>query len=186
MTIDEIFQNLKAHMESGVSFHCELINAFNFLNLCGYSQMHRVHALEEKINLLNLDSYYIRFYHKFISPKVDESYKAPIPSSWYKYNQSAVDAKTRESAIRDFITAWINWEMQTKQLYQESYTQLISLGEIAAANFINAYINDVSEELQFAEQLLLYLNSINYDMSVIVPEQETLRAQYESSEHHLL
>lgn len=186
MTIEEIFSNLKAHMETGINFHCELFSAFNFLNLCGYSQMHRSHALEEKINLLNLDSYYIRFYHKFITPKTADAYASPIPSSWYKYAQSAVDTKTRETAIHDLISAWVDWETQTKQLYQTSYAELVSLNEIAAANFINTYINDVSAELQFAEQLLLSLNSINYDMSVIVPEQETLRAQYESVEHHLI
>ena len=45
---------------------------------------------------------------------------------------------------------WIEWEEDTKSLYQKMYNELLTLNEVAAASFLENYINDVSEELRQA------------------------------------
>ena len=56
--------------------------------------------------------------------------------------------------------------------------ELIALNEIDAALELDKYIRDVSKELHFAEKSLLNLESINYDMSLIIDWQNHLYNKY--------
>lgn len=63
-------------------------------------------------------------------------------------------------------------------LYQNLYKELLNLAELAAANFLENYINDVSEELRQAQQKLIELETINYDAIEIIKEQQHYLNKY--------
>lgn len=73
---------------------------------------------------------------------------------------------------------WIEWEEDTKSLYQKMYNELIALNEVAAASFLENYINDVSEELRQAQQKQIELETINYDAIEIIKEQQHYYNKY--------
>ena len=80
----------------------------------------------------------------------------------------AVDSATKRNSIKSMMEKWIEWEKTTKKLYQQKYQEF---GEIAAADKVKCYICDVDEELKHAEKKFIQLETVNYDLSVIVQEQ---------------
>lgn len=44
-----------------------------------------------------------------------------------------VDIATRQNALKTGISTWIDWEKETKSLYESMYKELCDIGEIAAA-----------------------------------------------------
>lgn len=177
MTIEEIFNQLFIHMNTGIAFHHELAKAYSFLGLNGYANCHIYHQQEETQGYIRLLSFYVSHYHKIIK---SESINPPaiIPESWYKYTTFDVDINTQKKAIKDLTEKWIAWEKETKKLYQFSHKKLEELDEIDAMYKIDKYIKDVSKELVQVEQLLIQLTSINYDMPTIIMQQKQLEKKY--------
>ena len=177
MTVEEIFTKIITHMHEGVCFHDELVKAYEFLGLWGHSMCQTYHYMEEQSGYRKLLHYYASHYFKLlqlediIKPKL-------IPDMWYKYTTQAVDTGTKKSAIKELMNKWIEWEHSTKILYQQMRNELAAINEIDAAIEIDAYIRDVSKELCQAEKELLNLEAINYDMTVIIPQQEVLYHKY--------
>lgn len=58
------------------------------------------------------------------------------------------------------------------------YQSLTQSGEDAAAAFILDFIKDVDYELAEAEQKLLELEAIDYDITNIIEEQERVKKKY--------
>lgn len=170
MTVEEIFSKLIAHMREGVMFHRDMADAYDFLGLKKLRKCHNYHMEEEMRGCRRLMHYYVKHYRKLI---VAESLtiKSVIPNNWYKYTSKDVDNATRKSALRELMEKWIDWEQETKALYQNMWRELTSIGEIAAANELSKYINNVSEELNAAQQELLEIEITNYDMVFVIDKQ---------------
>ena len=162
MNIEEIFNQLATHMKTGIEMHYKMMEAYDFLSLPGYKKCQEYHYLSELKEYLELCHYYIEHYQKLlnVSPITEMEI---FPQSWYKYSRQDVETNTKRSAIQDLMKKWIVWEKETKILYQNMYKELLNLAELAAASFLENYINDVSEELRQAQQKLIELETINYD-----------------------
>ena len=177
MTISEIFTTLASHMEKGIKMHKDFVKAYNFLCFKGYKKCHYYHFLEETENYYYLCHYYMDHYHKMLETNQTEEVKI-IPNSWYKYSQFDVDTGTKRNAIRDTMKQWVDWEKSTKELLQTLYKELVDLGEIAAAKEFEYYICDVDNELKSAEKELIKLETIGYDISLIIDMQDFLYNKY--------
>lgn len=170
MTVEEIFAALSFHMKKGLVIHDELASAYGFLHLCGYQAYHEDQYMVEAHEYRKLNNYFLSHYNKLIT-SVDFEHPEIIPQHWYKYTRQDVDMNTKREAIRTLMQEWINWEKETHILLQQSYQQLQENGEIAAAQFLTECIVDNSQELSHAEEILIDLESHNYDMSLILGEQ---------------
>lgn len=177
MTIEEIFNKLASHMIEGTMYHDEFSKAYDFLGLYGYAQCQTYHYIEEQEAYKCLSHYYSTHYFKLLQPEII-THPEIIPQTWYKYTTWAVDASTRRSAIKELMMKWVEWEKSTKELYQTLRQELISLDEAAAALYLDKYILDVDKELRHAQKKLIHLESINYDLTIIIPEQDDLYKKY--------
>ena len=177
MAVEEIFSKLASHMMVGVRFHNQMAQAYNFIGLRGFAMCQTYHYIEESEGYSKLLNYYSMNYHKLIIIEQEEIAKI-IPDNWYKYTTFDVDTTTKRTSIKELFTSWIDWERQTKKLYQELRQQLVYENEIDAALKIDEYITDVSKELRHAERELITLNSINYDLVEISSWQEPLYNKY--------
>jgi prolyl oligopeptidase PreP (S9A serine peptidase family) len=101
-----------------------------------------------------------------------------IPDIWIKYDTFSVDSGTRKSAVKDFMTKWVKWERETKQFYTSMRQELVNIGELAAADQLEKYLKDVSDELEQAEKYLIELEAIGYDMVTIIDHQFSLHKKY--------
>lgn len=184
MTYDEIFSNISAHMVKGIMFHAQMADYFDFLGLKGYKRLHEYHYFDESIMFRKLNRYYINNCSRLIDEQEPENPRS-IPDSWHRYNREDVDVSTKRSAIKSAFQAWIDWENGTLKMYEKAYGELIELGEIALAMFIKNYMCDVEKELKYARRMNIDLKSIDYDMSVIVPEQEKIHEKYKEKTENL-
>ena len=178
MTVEEIFSRLMAHMKKGLEVHDQFTIIFKYLNLRGYSKCQEYHYFEENIGYCRLRNFYLQHYNKIIAFENKMDNVDLIPSTWLKYERMAVDTSTKRTAIRDIFKKWVDWETETKLLYESSYKELYNLGEIAAALEVGRFVTDVSQELVRAREKLMDLESYGYDIVEIIDEQERLYNLY--------
>ena len=177
MTVDEIFSVLSEHMVEGLMTHSQLSDYFGFLGLEGYQKCHKYHYFEENNNYKKLCDYFLKHYDKIVAEKPFSNPNI-IPSSWYQYTRYDVNNQTRKTAIQTGFEKWVEWEQETKNLYEKHYQDLIDLNEIAAAKELEDYIIEVDEELAEANQKYLTLVANDFNISDIITEQEYLFNKY--------
>ena len=173
MTIDEIFSKIATHMAKGVMIHNQLVNGFSFLGLKGYQKCQEYHYYEESKNYRCFLNYCLNHYHKIVQESPIDELEI-IPTNWYKYMKMDVDTSTKKSGIRELIKKWINWEKETISLLGSSYKGLYDLGELAAAFRVQSMLAEVSDELAGAQEQYINLETINYDLSQVIAEQQLL------------
>ena len=175
--ISEIFSELSNHMVKGMMLHDQMANYYKFLGLSGYAKCHEYHFMKETDDYRKLQRYFISHYNKLIP---EERFDNPnvIPENWYNYTRQDVDASTKKSAVKTGLTSWVEWERDTKALYESSYTELEDLGEVATALFLREYVEDVTHELKKAQGYLLTKNAVGFDMDHIINEQSRMHKKY--------
>ena len=178
MTVKEIFSELLAHKIKGMMIHEQMANYYHFLGLKGFMKCHECHYFEESLSYRDLCSFYIRKYNMLPS-HVDIDDPGMIPDSWFKYERQDVDTNTKRTAVKNGMEKWIAWEKDTKELFERSFMQLYELNDITGAMKIKKMLKDVNKEIECAEQESLNLNSVNFDISYIVSQQEELCDKYD-------
>lgn len=177
MTVEEIFSHISAHMIKGLMIHDQLSSGYGFLNLCGYKKCHEYHYFEESYNYRCLQDYYLEHYNKLIPEEKIENPNI-IPANWYKYARIDVDANTKRAAVKDMMKKWVTWEQETKMLLETSYKALYDMGEISAARKIGHFLDDVNEELSWAESKHISLENTGYEIGSIIGQQKHLCKKY--------
>lgn len=170
MTVEEIFSRMKAHALEGMVFHDEMARYFDFLNLCGYRECHKMHYEDETEGYRKLCEYYMNHFNRLL-PNAPMERPNVIPESWLGYTRQDVDAGTKTSAVKTAIKRWVEWERETKDLYESMYAELLNENEIAAASFVLEYVKDVDRELKDAEKMHIDLESVGYDIGFILSNQ---------------
>lgn len=181
MTVEEIFNKLASHMVEGIMYHDDFAKAYDFLGFYGLAKCHDYHHFTEEANYRELSHYYATHYFKLIQlDKIPQP--EIIPQSWYNYTTHAVDVGTKRQAVKELMGKWVNWEKETKKLYEEMYLELTNLREIAAAMYIKKYLCDVDNELEYVEKKFIKFETLGYDISTLVGCQESM---YEKSKSQL-
>ena len=177
MTVEEIYGKLAAHSIEGMMFHEQMANYYDFLGLKGYKRMHEYHFFDESCTYRSICRYFINHHNKLV-PYVDVENPKAIPESWGKYTREDVDINTKMSSVKKGVTAWVDWERKTKELYEDMYCELIELGEVASALKVRELVCDVDCELKKAERHALNLKAVDYSLEVIVPEQHEYHEKF--------
>ena len=177
MTIEEIFNKLASHMVEGIMYHDDMAKAYDFLALRGFARCHDYHHICETKSYRKLSHYYSTHYHKLIQlNKLDQP--QIVPESWYKYTTLDVDISTKRNAVKELMAKWVKWETETKNLYQAMRQELCSIGEVAAALYVDCLICDVDEELIWAQKKQMKLETLGYDIGAIIQCSEALHKKY--------
>ena len=180
MTVEEIFNKLASHMVEGIMYHDDMAKAYDFLGLSGFARCHDYHHICETKEYRQLSHYYSTHFHKLIKL---EQLKQPqiVPDSWYKYTTLDVDTSTKRNAVKELMEKWVAWEKETKILYQTMRRELYSINEVAAALEIDCLICDVDEELTWAEKKWIKLETVGYDIQLIVEWSNELHKKYKQA-----
>lgn len=178
MTLDEIFADISAHMVKGMMLHDELAQVFDFFCLDGYRKMHEHFFYCESRNYREFNKYYVSRKNKLIRHK-DPGYASIIPDNWYNYTRQQVDEGTKKNYVREMMSKWVNWERETKKMYERFYKELLDMEEVAAASEIYRYIVDVDFELKKAERYAITAETAKYDVYWMLSEQEYLSEVYD-------
>ena len=178
MTVDEIFAEVSAHMVKGMMVHESMANYYDFLGLCGYKRCHEYHYLKETLAHRALNRYFINHHNKLVPyRKIDDP--EIIPETWYGRVRQDADANTKKNGVRNGLAKWVDWEKDTKKLYEQMYKELMDIGEVASAMKFKELICDVDHELKNAERYQLNKEATNYDINGIIAEQRKKHNKYE-------
>lgn len=177
MTVDDIFSEIISHMIEGLMIHSQMADYYGFLGLKGYQKCHKYHYFEESLNYKKIGAYFLEHFNKI---PIEKSVGNPqiVPNQWYQHSRQDVSNETKKTSIQIGMEKWINWEKDTKKLYERLYKELVSIEEIAAAAELQKYIVDVDYELAEAYQIYIELSTINYNLSDIIMEQESIYKKY--------
>lgn len=172
----EIFGKISTHQVEGIMMHDQMADAFLFLGLPGFSEMHEKQYHEENEGMRKTHKYYISRMNMLVCEGHPEDPKA-LPKGWAGYTRQHIPAETKRKAVRELMERWVEWEKETKKLYEECVLQLNECGEVAAACEVKERLHEVDEELCRAETLHLRLEAIMYDMPTVDQIQQELSMQ---------
>lgn len=174
----EVFNKISNRMLTGIMFHEQMADYFDFLDLRGLKRMHENQSFKEMGAHRGLHRFVINHCGKLID---DSSIPvvAYIPQSWYNATRTNVDNSTRRQAVKEAFEKWHNLEVETKQIFEESFKELTENGKIMDANKVNELICNVSEELKMLCRKLLEYKSVDYNMAYIMNQQTEMHDHYE-------
>ena len=119
-------------MVRGLMTHSDFADYYYFLGLEKYGDEHHERYVDESLCHRKLQKWYILHYNKLL-PQERVDYKTFIPESWHKYNRFDVDSGTISKSVKTGLNMWVDWERETKKLYEQMYKELMTLDEITAA-----------------------------------------------------
>lgn len=174
----EVFNEISKRMVQGLMFHEQMADYFDFLNLHGFKRWHENRYIEESCNMRGIHRYAINHCNKLV---YDGEIKGTqyIPTSWYNYTRTDVDASTRKQAVKEAFEKWYSWEKETKELYEKLFKKLTDSNKIADANKVNEIIKAVDMELKQVLRKMLEYKAVDYDMAYILYQQPELHEKYE-------
>ena len=178
MELKEIYSKISEHMIKGLMIHEQMANYYDFLGLGGYKRCHEYHYLQETCNHRALNRYFIN-HHNMLIPETRFDTQQVIPESWYTHVRQDVDTATKKNAVKAGLEKWVQWEKDTKKLYDDMFKELMNIGEVASAMFIKCFICDVDKELKKAERYHLNKEAIGYDIVSIISEQKHKHDKYD-------
>lgn len=184
MELKEIYSKIVSHMIKGMMIHAQLADYYDFLGLKGYKRCHEYHFLQESCSYRSVSRYFIN-HHNMLIPEERIEDPNMIPETWFSHTRGDVDATTKKNAVKSGLTKWVEWERETKSLYQRMYKELMDIGEVASACKIKELICDVDCELKKAERYWLEKEAVNYDMAVIIEEQKAKHHKYKKKMKHI-
>lgn len=177
MTIEEMFNHIGNNMIKGLMVHSQLVDYFGFLGFEGYQKCHLYHYFDEAKNFKDLGNYYLKHYNRLL---VEDRIDNPniIPNDQIQYNRQQVTNQIRQTALQAGIETQVEQERGTKKKYEQYYNAMISIGEIAAASALKKIIEDVDYELAGAEQELLELTAISFNLNDVMMYQNDMKKKY--------
>lgn len=169
----EIFKKLSNRMVGAMMIHTQLTELFNFIDLEADAKRQKKQLHDESDGLLKLEKYAAQHHGVLITatnpPQVDI-----LNLSMLKKPNLELSPDDKKSLIQYGMNEWINWEKDSKVLYEDSYRNLLEISEIAAADFVLQYVKDVDKELRDAELLYRVRDAIDWDLATIYDKQARL------------
>lgn len=181
MGVNEIFSEISKTQVQGMMLHNDMADYYDFLDLHGFKRMHEYHFLKEAAAMRGVHRYFINHYNMLMDePALQAEYH--IPKTWHGKVRQNVDGSAKKTAIKNSIEKWADWERHVKTFYEEKYSELCSMNEIAAAMKVKSLIADVDQELKGVDRLHIELASIEYDLPYIFYMQDSLHESYKDKE----
>lgn len=169
----EIFKKLSNRMVGAMMVHTQLTELFNFIDLEFDAKRQKKQLHDESDGLLKLEKYAAQHHHILITsdnpPQVDI-----LNLGMLKQSSDQLSPENRAYLIRYAMKEWIEWEKESKIMYEDAYHNLIDMSEIAAADFVLQYVRDVDKELKDAELLYRVRDAIDWDLPTIYDKQARL------------
>ena len=181
MGTQEIYKQIANKLLQGVMIHQEFITYYHFLGLQGYKTCQYYHYLEQVCRYQDFLCFYMEHTNKIIPKHFTNNLSSTsiVPDNWYEYERFDVDSETKKNAVKSGFQKWLVWERDIKKFLQESYLELTNSTQIAFASKLQEYICDVTEQIKIIQNKYLNLKAINYDLTVIVEEQDDIKQKYE-------
>ena len=178
MDTREVFSIISAHQIKGLMLHSTWADYFAFLGLEGFKKLHEYRYVEESKSMRMIRRYFIEHYNELpIDISIDSNLSEYVAQN--TNNRFDVDNTTKERHIKLYLQGWVEWEKESKRLYENTYKTLSDNGEIAGSCIVEKLVTDTDKELADAENLLLLATNVGFNMNVIILKQEKIKRDYD-------
>ena len=158
-------------MIRGLMAHSQFADYYRFIGLTEYADFHERRYKDESCAWRRLSKYAIEHCGRLLAPG-EVGDPGIIPRDWYDATRDNVMLSTVKSAVERGMSAWVEWETETKRLYEEKIAQLTAEGHIATADMLKQYLCDVDDELAEAKLWQMRKRLIGYDPVDALKEQD--------------
>lgn len=170
MTLHEIYTALGNRMVGAMMIHSQLVQIFAFVDLLPDMRKQESQLQDETYGYSELCKYYIQHHHNIlVADDVPQIDILNIPL--FKKTTEELTSEDKSRLIQYGMNEWINWEKQSKILYEDSYRNLVEISEVASAEFIMRFVRNVDLELRDAERIFRVREGINWNLDTIYDKQ---------------
>lgn len=170
MTVHEIYTALGNRMVGAMMIHSQLVQIFAFVDLLPDMRKQESQLQDETYGYSELCKYYIQHHHNIlVADDVPQIDILNIPL--FKKTTEELTSEDKSRLIQYGMNEWINWEKQSKILYEDSYRNLVEISEVASAEFIMRFVRNVDLELRDAERIFRVREGINWNLDTIYDKQ---------------
>lgn len=153
--------------------HTQLTELFLFIDLISDAKRQNKQLHDESDGLLKLEQYAAQHHHLLITSD-DPPQVNILNLSMLKQSNDNLSPDNKVYLIQYAMKEWIEWEKESKIIYEDAYHSLVDMSEIAAADFVLRYVKDVDKELKTAEMLYRVRDAIDWDLATIYDDQARL------------
>lgn len=170
MTVKEIYTALANRMVGAMMIHSQLVQIFAFVDLLPDMRKQESQLQEETHGYSELNKYFTQHHHNILiadnPPQIDI-----LNNSLFNKSSENLTTEDKMYIIKYGMNEWINWEKESKILYEDSYRNLVDILEVASAEFVMRFVRDVDFELKEAERIFRVREGINWDLGTIYDKQ---------------
>lgn len=166
-------QEIQDHIITGLMFHSDMANYYDFLGLKGYKRLHEEQAFIEMVRLRIMQRYLINKHHILPNDLSTKSYNA-IPKEWFRVTAMQIDEEIAQKGVKDGMAKYLDWETVTLDFYTKTATVLAKNGEITLYRMICGIIEETDEELKDITRTIKNLEKVGYDMEYVILLQDEL------------
>ena len=163
MRVNDVFSRIHDRQIEGTMMHHALDMYFEFVGLSGFADMQGMRYISEHEAMVRLEKYFIRHYNMLLNAN-ELNIREYAPESWYEHTRYDFNKEDKEVAVKNFLEMWVQWEKDSKKVYEVAYGDLCDLREFAGAMFVKKLVCEVDYELAFAEQMYLELIGSDFDI----------------------
>lgn len=161
-----------------LAVHRELSDVFWFIGMPGYALLNEYQLIDEGMTQRRIKRYITSTYHAFTPDVLPKSANITEPLLGGK-NRKKLTMDESWKIIKEAFHIYQDWEESALKEYQRIAADLLANGDVSAFNFVGEEIlKPVKSELVYVTDKVIELNSMNWDMSQIVAEQENYYERY--------
>lgn len=163
----DLWGKICSHQVTGLMYHFQFADMFYFLGLDNLGKKQECHYREESEALRENHRFVLKHHSKILTQRHAEGVEL-IPNTWARYTATDVDKGTRKSQVMSIFERWLNWEMQTKELYTDVHTQMMEQHAIVDACRVKDLILAVDEEIKRIHCCVHKLNICEYSAEAML------------------
>lgn len=179
-TCYEIWQSITDRIMTATIFHSDASEVFDFMALKGFKRLHQYQALSEEMTRDKLKKFFINNKDKMLKD-LPVSLANVIPDTWYDADRYAVTPSMRKDMTVNIFTMYLKWETESLAMYESCVDQLMKLGKIDDANYIqNELVVNVRKELKKAKRKFLEFKGMDWDAVEMFNMQQEMHDYYKN------
>ena len=143
--------------------HADLCRLMGFENLAGHHDdgfLHdsKAHSKVRRLTVL----------HTCVIAPSGKQDRTHTLDRWQGVKREGVSREQRESAIRDAMVDWCDWEQSAAATYNNAYRRMLECGHMALADLMRRLAEDTEDELAEARKMYAEMEACDWDMSHIL------------------
>ena len=178
MSAVDVYGQIADRLVGGMMFHDDHATLMEFLGYQGLKRVHESGYLSDSADLRRVQRYCVSHLGQ-IAPRGGQK-RVPVLDPLMGMRRGDIDDDTRLNKLRSSMDAWVDWETETKKVYERAWESLMRTNDTSAMRLVEHLIANVDDELSMAVELRLGLQASGWDMPYAMDIQPALEKEYKA------